>query len=96
VLFYPPDFQKDRKYPLVLIISRRAHGFFHHAVQFSFAAHGRSRVRGVPPNYRGSDNWATPTSAPSGTMPGRSGAPTSSAGIDALKKLGFIDCDKSA
>ncbi len=58
VLFYPPDFQKDHKYPLVLIIHGGPQastttqfslttGFHYHAIQFSPATHGHPRVRGV-------------------------------------------------
>src|SRR5882762_4614939 len=56
VLFYPPDFQKDRKYPLVLIIHGGPQAST--TTQFSFlpqlmVTHGYVVFS---PNYRGSDN----------------------------------------
>jgi dipeptidyl aminopeptidase/acylaminoacyl peptidase len=94
VLFYPPDFQKDRKYPLVLII----HGgpTASSTTQFNFlsqlmAAHGYVVFS---PNYRGSDNLGNAYQRAiwndAGDGPGRDVI----AGIDALKKLGFIDASK--
>jgi dipeptidyl aminopeptidase/acylaminoacyl peptidase len=94
VLFYPPDFQKDRKYPLVLII----HGgpTASTTTQFSFltqlmSAHGYVVFS---PNYRGSDNLGNAYQRAiwndAGDGPGRDVI----AGIDALKKLGFIDANK--
>jgi len=89
VLFYPPDFQKDRKYPLVLII----HGG---TTQFSFlsqlmAAHGYVVFS---PNYRGSDNLGNAYQRAiwndAGDGPGRDVI----AGVDALKKRGFMDASK--
>jgi dipeptidyl aminopeptidase/acylaminoacyl peptidase len=94
VLFYPPDFQKDRKYPLVLII----HGgpTASSTTQFNFlsqlmATHGYVVFS---PNYRGSDNLGNAYQRAiwndAGDGPGRDVI----AGIDALKKLGFIDANK--
>jgi dipeptidyl aminopeptidase/acylaminoacyl peptidase len=94
VLFYPPDFQKDRKFPLVLII----HGgpTASSTTQFNFlsqlmAAHGYVVFS---PNYRGSDNLGNAYQRAiwndAGDGPGRDVI----AGIDALKKLGFIDANK--
>ncbi len=94
VLFYPPDFQKDRKYPLVLII----HGgpTASTTTQFSFlpqlmVTHGYVVFS---PNYRGSDNLGNAYQRAiyndAGDGPGRDVI----AGIDALKKRGFIDADK--
>jgi len=94
VLFYPPDFQKDRKYPLVLII----HGgpTASTTTQFNFlsqlmATHG---YLVFSPNYRGSDNLGNAYQRAiwndAGDGPGRDVI----AGIDALKKLGFVDANK--
>jgi dipeptidyl aminopeptidase/acylaminoacyl peptidase len=94
VLFYPPDFQKDRKYPLVLII----HGgpTASTTTQFSFlpqlmTTHGYVVFS---PNYRGSDNLGNAYQRAiwndAGDGPGRDVI----AGIDALKKRGFIDTNK--
>src|SRR5713226_7637585 len=94
VLFYPPDFQKDRKYPLVLII----HGgpTASSTTQFNFlsqlmATHGYVVFS---PNYRGSDNLGNAYQRAiwndAGDGPGRDVI----AGIDALKKLGFVDESK--
>jgi len=94
VLFYPPDFQKDRKYPLVLII----HGgpTASSTTQFSFlsqlmAAHGYVVFS---PNYRGSDNLGNAYQRAiwndAGDGPGRDVI----ASIDALKKRGFMDASK--
>jgi dipeptidyl aminopeptidase/acylaminoacyl peptidase len=94
VLFYPPDFQKDRKYPLVLII----HGgpTSSTTTQFSFlsqlmATHGYIVFS---PNYRGSDNLGNAYQRAiwndAGDGPGRDVI----AGIDELKKRSFIDASK--
>jgi dipeptidyl aminopeptidase/acylaminoacyl peptidase len=94
VLFYPPDFQKDRKYPLVLII----HGGPTAATttQFSFLPQLMVTHEYVvfSPNYRGSDNRGNAYQRAiwndAGDGPGRDVI----AGIDAVKKLGFIDANK--
>jgi dipeptidyl aminopeptidase/acylaminoacyl peptidase len=96
VLYYPPDFQKDRKYPLVLII----HGgpTASSTTQFSFlpqlmVSHGYVVYS---PNYRGSDNLGNAYQRAiwndAGDGPGRDVI----AGIEAVKKLGFVDADKIA
>jgi dipeptidyl aminopeptidase/acylaminoacyl peptidase len=94
VLVYPPDFQKDRKYPLVLMI----HGGPQAASTTAFnllpqlmAAHGYVVFS---PNYRGSDNLGNAYQRAiwndAGDGPGRDVM----AGIDAVKKLGFVDESK--
>ena len=96
VLVYPPEFQRDKKYPLVLVI----HGgpTASSITGFSFlpqllAAHGYIVFM---PNYRGSDNLGNAYQRSiwndAGDGPGRDVM----AGIDALKKLGSIDEAKIA
>jgi dipeptidyl aminopeptidase/acylaminoacyl peptidase len=91
VLVYPPDFQKDKKYPLVLIIHGGPQASS--TTQFSFlpqlmATHGYVVFS---PNYRGSDNLGNAYQRAiwndAGDGPGRD----IMAGIDAVKKLGFVD-----
>src|SRR5260370_21635263 len=59
VLFYPPDFQKDRKYPLVLIIHGGPPAFF--TTQCSFFFHLIASYRGVvfSPDFPGSQQLGT-------------------------------------
>ena len=91
VLIYPPGFQKEKKYPLVLII----HGGPSAAstTQFDFlgqlmASHD---VVVFEPNYRGSENLGNAYKRAiwndTGDGPGRDVM----AGVEAVKKLGFID-----
>ena len=91
VIVYPPGFQKEKKYPLVLII----HGGPRAATttDFSFlpqfvAAHDFVVFE---PNYRGSENLGNAYTRAiwndAGDGPGRDVM----AGIEALKKLGFVD-----
>ena len=94
VLVYPPDFQKDRKYPLVLIIHGGPQASSTTAFSFLpqlMATHGYVVFS---PNYRGSDNLGNAYQRAiwndAGDGPGRDVM----AGIDAVKKLGFIDESK--
>ncbi len=91
VVVYPPDFSRDKKYPLVLVI----HGgpTASSITAFSFlsellASHGYVVFS---PNYRGSDNdgnaYQRAIFNDAGDGPGRDVM----AGIDALEKQGFID-----
>lgn len=91
VLVYPPDFQQGRKYPLVLII----HGGPQASSTTAFsllsqlmATHGYVVFS---PNYRGSDNLGNAYQRAiwndAGDGPGRDVM----AGIEAVKKLGFVD-----
>jgi dipeptidyl aminopeptidase/acylaminoacyl peptidase len=91
VLVYPPDFQKGKKYPLVLIIHGGPQAST--TTQFSLlpqlmATHGYVVFE---PNYRGSDNLGNAYQRAiwndAGDGPGRDVI----AGIDAVKKLGFVD-----
>jgi dipeptidyl aminopeptidase/acylaminoacyl peptidase len=94
VLVYPPDFQKDKKYPLVLVIhggptasSITAFGFLPQLL----ASHGYVVFS---PNYRGSDNLGNVYQRAiwndAGDGPGRDVI----SGIEALKQRGFIDDTK--
>lgn len=91
IVVYPPDFSQDKKYPLVLVV----HGGPTAASTTNFS--GFSHVlatRGYvvfEPNYRGSDNLGNAYQRAifndAGDGPGRDVI----AGIDAVKKLGFVD-----
>jgi len=94
VVFYPPDFSKEKKYPLVLYI----HGgpTASSNTQFSFlpqllAANGYVVFS---PNYRGSDNISNAYQRAiwndAGDGPGRDVM----SGMDALKQGNFIDDSK--
>ena len=91
ILVYPPDFSKDKKYPLVLVV----HGGPTAASATTFggfaqllATHGYVVFE---PNYRGSDNLGNAYQRAiyndAGDGPGRDVI----AGIDAVRKLGFVD-----
>jgi len=94
VLNYPPDYDKDKKYPLVLYVhggptasSITAFSFFPQLL----ASHGYIVFS---PNYRGSDNLGNAYQRAifndAGDGPGRDVI----AGIDAIKKLNIIDENK--
>lgn len=96
ILVYPPDFSKDKKYPLVLAIhggptaaSTTGFGGLPHLM----AARGYVVFE---PNYRGSDNLGNAYQRAiyndAGDGPGRDVM----AGIEAVKKLGFVDESKIA
>jgi dipeptidyl aminopeptidase/acylaminoacyl peptidase len=96
VLVYPPDFSKDKKYPLVLLV----HGGPTAASTSVFGgpAHLMAARDYIifQPNYRGSDNLGNAYQRAiyndAGDGPGRDVM----AGIEAVKKLGFIDETKIA
>ena len=91
VILYPPGFEKGKKYPLVLII----HGGPRSATttQFSFLPQFAAAHDWVifEPNYRGSENLGNAYTRAiwndAGDGPGRDVM----AGIEAIKKLGFVD-----
>jgi len=91
VVFYPPDFKSDHKYPLVLLI----HGGPQAASTRTFSVLAQLlAARGwlvFSPNYRGSDNLGNAYQHAifndSGAGPGRDVM----AGIAALEKRGIVD-----
>jgi dipeptidyl aminopeptidase/acylaminoacyl peptidase len=96
ILIYPPDFNKDKKYPLVV----RPHGGPQAAVTMGFDDLGQLMAARdyivFEPNFRGSDNlgnaYQRAVANDAGDGPGRDVM----SGIDALKKLGFVDESKIA
>jgi dipeptidyl aminopeptidase/acylaminoacyl peptidase len=94
VLVYPPDFDASKKYPLVLYI----HGGPRATSTTGFAWLPQVlAARGwvvFQPNYRGSDNlgnkYTTAINDDSGAGPGRDVM----AGLEAVKKRGFVDADR--
>ncbi|MGA8439006.1 MAG: prolyl oligopeptidase family serine peptidase [Candidatus Sulfotelmatobacter sp.] len=91
ILVYPPDFSRNKKYPLVLMVhggpTAASTTEFENTSQL-MAARDYVVFR---PNYRGSDNLGNAYQHAiyndAGDGPGRDVM----AGIDALKKLGFVD-----
>lgn len=91
ILVYPPDFSKEKKYPLVLVI----HGGPTAASTTGFS--GLTHLMAArdyivfSPNYRGSDNLGNTYQRAiyndAGSGPGRDVM----AGIEAVEKLGFVD-----
>jgi dipeptidyl aminopeptidase/acylaminoacyl peptidase len=96
VVTYPPDYVAGKKYPLVLYIHGGPTGTslesFSTFAQL-FAAQGWITFE---PNYRGSDNsgnkFQTAINGDAGAGPGRDVM----AGVEALKKRGFVDETKIA
>lgn len=95
LLIYPPDFSKDKKYPLVLYV----HGGPQAASTIGFDDLGQlMAARGYvvfEPNYRGSDNlghaYQRAIYNDGGDGPGRDVM----SGIDAVKKLGLLTSRRS-
>ena len=96
VLVYPPGFDSSKKYPLVLYI----HGGPRAATTTGFAFLPQTLAAHdwivFQPNYRGSDNlgnrYTIAIANDSGAGPGRDVI----AGVDAVKKRGFVDADRIA
>jgi len=96
ILIYPPGFSKDKKYPLVLYL----HGGPQEAFTMGFDALGQLMAERdyvvFEPNFRGSDNlgnaYQRAVVNDAGDGPGRDVM----SGIEALKKLGFVDESKIA
>ena len=91
IVTYPPEFDAAKKYPLVVLI----HGGPRATSTLAFSSIAQSSAaRGwvvLQPNYRGSDNadneFARAILDDSGAGPGRDVM----AGIEALKRKGFVD-----
>jgi dipeptidyl aminopeptidase/acylaminoacyl peptidase len=96
VVTYPPDFERGKKYPLVLFI----HGGPRSASKQAFSSRAQlMAAQGwiiFEPNYRGSDNLGNAIQAAiwndAGAGPGRDVM----AGVKELEKRGFIDMDRMA
>ena len=96
ILIYPPGFSKDKKYPLVLYL----HGGPQEAFTMGFDGLGQLMAARdyivFEPNFRGSDNlgnaYQRAVVNDAGDGPGRDVM----SGIEAVKKLGFIDESKIA
>ena len=96
MLIYPPDFRKDKKYPLVLYL----HGGPQEAWTMGFDGLGQLMAARdyivFEPNFRGSDNlgnaYQRAVVNDAGDGPGRDVM----SGVEALKKLGFVDESKIA
>ena len=96
VLTYPPDFSRDKKYPLVLLI----HGGPQASSTASFSTPSQIiAAQGYvvfEPNYRGSDNlgnaYQRAIYRDAGDGPGRDVM----AGLAAVEKMRFVDTDKIA
>lgn len=96
IVTYPPEFDAAKKYPLVVLIHggpRATSTLAFSSIAQSFAARGWVVLQ---PNYRGSDNadneFTRAILDDSGAGPGRDVM----AGIEALKKKGFVDDDRLA
>lgn len=96
VLIYPPNYQKGKKYPLVLSIHGGPMGYSTESFNFSgqnFAAQGWIVFQ---PNYRGSCNlgyeYQRSVINDAGEGPGRDVM----AGIEKIKSMGIIDEDNIA
>jgi len=94
IITYPPDFDASKKYPLVLYIHggpRAASTMGFSTIPQSLAAQGWVVFQ---PNYRGSDNgnnaFTRAILDDSGAGPGRDVM----AGIEAVKKRGFVDTNR--
>jgi dipeptidyl aminopeptidase/acylaminoacyl peptidase len=96
VLTFPPDFDRSKKYPLVLLV----HGGPRSASKKAFSRQAQlMAAKGwvvFEPNYRGSDNlgnaYQSSINNDAGAGPGRDVM----AGVDAIKKRGFVDESRMA
>ena len=91
VLLYPPDFDKKKKYPLVLHIHGGPMGTSTDAFDLHKQVMAAKGWVVFSPNYRGSNNrgekYQTAVINDAGDGPGRDVM----AGIAAVKKMGFVD-----
>ena len=91
VVVYPPDFQPDKKYPLVLLIHGGPQAGSVRTLSIAAQAMAAKGWIVFSPNYRGSDNLGNAYEHAiyndAGAGPGRDVM----AGVNALKKRGFVD-----
>jgi dipeptidyl aminopeptidase/acylaminoacyl peptidase len=96
VLTYPPDFQAGKKYPLVLYV----HGGPRAASKEAFSPRAQlMAAKGwviFEPNYRGSDNLGNAYQSAIWNDAGAGPGKDVMAGVEMLKKRGFIDESKIA
>ena len=96
MLTYPPDFDPSKKYPLVLLI----HGGPRAASMRTFSPAAQlMAAKGwlvFQPNYRGSDNLGLAYSNAIRNDAGEGPGKDVMAGIETLKKRGFVDSDRMA
>jgi len=96
ILVYPPNFSNDKKYPLVLLVHGGPNGASTTAfsmLSLLIAAHGYVVFE---PNYRGSDNLGNAYERAIFNDAGDGPSRDVMAGIDAVKRLGFVDESKIA
>jgi dipeptidyl aminopeptidase/acylaminoacyl peptidase len=96
ILVYPPNFSNDKKYPLVLLVHGGPNGASTTAfsmLPLLIAAHGYVVFE---PNYRGSDNLGNAYERAIFNDAGDGPSRDVMAGIDAVKRLGFVDESKIA
>jgi len=96
VLIYPPGFTSGKKYPLVLLIHGGPQAASTETFNLSgqlFAAHGYLVFQ---PNYRGSDNLGNTYQRAIFNDAGEGPGKDVMAGIEAVKKMGFVDTQRMA
>lgn len=96
VITYPPGFSLDKKYPLVLYIHGGPMGFSSQSFNFFAQALAAEGWIVFEPNYRGSNNLGNTYQSAVINDAGEGPGKDVMAGIDTIKKLGFIDDDKIA
>jgi dipeptidyl aminopeptidase/acylaminoacyl peptidase len=91
ILVYPPDFNRNRKYALVLSIHGGPQSASTNAFNFHSQLMAANGLVVFQPNYRGSDNLGNAYQRAiwndAGDGPGRDVM----SGVEAVKKLGFVD-----
>jgi dipeptidyl aminopeptidase/acylaminoacyl peptidase len=96
ILVYPPKFSNDKKYPLVLLVHGGPNGASTTAFSMlSLLIAARGYVV-FEPNYRGSDNLGNAYERAIFNDAGDGPSRDVMAGIDAVKRLGFVDESKIA
>ncbi len=96
VVTYPPGFSSDKKYPLVLYIHGGPMGFSSQSFNFFAQALAAQGWVVFEPNYRGSNNLGNAYQSAVINDAGEGPGKDVMAGIDTMKKMGFIDEEKIA